>query len=293
MVPARDEAAHIAECASAILAAARMAGLAVEVIVVDDDSSDDTAARALAAGATVLRQPRRMGPLAAWAAGVSAAKSPWIVFVDADCSVGQAALAHLIAALHRPGVGVAAARAVPVAGSSSSLLVRRSARFSAALVDQVKARLSNHDLLPVGRLMAIRREAWMVDRTDQPHCDRVVAASAKAAGWTVTWVPEATVMYELPVSYGALRADWYRTRLALSASATKFDSLPAGVILSATWVTMWRFPMDAAAWAACHSALVIEHLARRPPVGHFASWGTQAETQTVGGTQERVDVKTS
>jgi hypothetical protein len=172
-------------------------------------------------------------------------------------------------------------------------MVRRSARFSAALVEQVKTRISNHDLLPVGRLMAIRREAWMVEHTDQPHCDRVVAASAKAAGWTVAWVPEATVVYQLPVSYGALRADWYRTRLALSASATKFDSLPAGVILSATWATMRRCPMDATAWAACHAALVIEHLARRPPVSNFASWGAQAEAQTVGGIQEKADVKTN
>lgn len=286
VVPARNEAERIVACVDSIFAAASTAGLEAEVVVVDDNSSDATAANAAAAGAAVVRQPQRRGPLAAWAMGVSAARSPLIVFVDGDCTVEPEALGELVATLSRPGVGVAAGRAVPLASPSRARLIRRSSRFSAALLDQVKKRLSNHDFLPIGRLMAIRKAAWEVDMVEVPPCDRRVAQAAKAAGWKVVWVPDAKVYYRPPDSYGALRAEWLRTRRALRLVPTRFDTLPASVLLLAAWAAMRQSPLDALAWATCHTTLVAEQLARRSTIDVTASWGTYRAEQTAGSSPD-------
>jgi len=58
-----------------------------ELIVVDDGSTDDSAARATAAGATVLRLPAPRGPAAARNLGAQAASSTLIFFLDADVAV--------------------------------------------------------------------------------------------------------------------------------------------------------------------------------------------------------------
>lgn len=289
VIPARNEEARIGQCVHSIFLAAGTANLEAEVIVVDDNSSDATAARAEAAGVTVLRQPQRMGPLAAWAAGVAAATTRWIIFVDGDCTVGQAALGELVGVLGRPGIGVAAARAVPLASPARSWLIRGSTRFSATLLDQVKMRLSNHDFLPIGRLMAIRKEAWAVTATDAPPCDRRVASSAKAVGWKVVWVPSAKVYYQPATSYGALRSEWLRTRRALHFMGGHFEKLPARVLFLAAWAAMFQSPLDAAAWATCHTTLVVEQIARRPGIEISPSWDTYRGEDPVAS---RSDAKT-
>jgi mycofactocin system glycosyltransferase len=80
-----------------------VAALAAEgpVIVVDDGSRDGSAARAEAAGARVLRHPAPRGPAAARNAGLAAASSELVAFIDADCEVmpgWRRGLAGLLAA---------------------------------------------------------------------------------------------------------------------------------------------------------------------------------------------------
>ena len=83
VLPARNEAATVAD----VVAACRACAYTEEVIVVDDASSDDTAARAAAAGARVLRRDAPTGSKAhAMALGVEAAKADAILFCDADCT---------------------------------------------------------------------------------------------------------------------------------------------------------------------------------------------------------------
>lgn len=273
VVPARNEVAHIEACVESIFSGAREAALHVEVIVVDDNSSDATAARAEGAGARVVRHSRQLGPLAAWATGVAASDSAIVVFVDADCTLGTGAFLPLLDALARPTVGVAAGRAVPLPPGARDSLACQSARFSAVLLDEIKGQLHNHDFLPIGRLMALRREAWLVDVVDHPHCDRVVAAAARAAGWTVAWVPQAIVYYQLPATYAALRDDWQRTRRGLRTSSVAFDPVPRTVLLRALWASARHCPMGVVSWVVCRSALVAETIVRRStPVGRPTSW---------------------
>jgi glycosyltransferase involved in cell wall biosynthesis len=68
-----------------------------ELIVVDDGSSDDSASRALAAGATVVRQASPQGPAAARNLGAQAARAPLIFFLDADVAVHPRSLSLALA----------------------------------------------------------------------------------------------------------------------------------------------------------------------------------------------------
>ena len=86
IVPAFNEGAAIA----AVVAALKAGGAWHEVIVVDDGSSDDTGARALDAGAIVVRHPYNKGNGAAVKSGVRRATGANVLIVDGD---GQ----------HRPG----------------------------------------------------------------------------------------------------------------------------------------------------------------------------------------------
>jgi glycosyltransferase involved in cell wall biosynthesis len=63
-----------------------------ELIVVDDGSTDDSAARALDAGAILLRLPSPRGPAAARNVGAQAASSQLIFFLDADVAVHRETL---------------------------------------------------------------------------------------------------------------------------------------------------------------------------------------------------------
>lgn len=80
-----------------------VATLAAEgpVVVVDDGSRDGSGTRAEAAGARVLRHPTPRGPAAARNAGLAAADTELVAFLDADCEVRpgwRRGLAGLLAA---------------------------------------------------------------------------------------------------------------------------------------------------------------------------------------------------
>lgn len=107
VVPARDEAAQIQTCVTALRADPAVS----RVIVVDDDSTDATATLAAAAGAEVLRSggpPRGwLGKPRACALGTTTVIAPWVAFVDADVVLVPGALEALV--VHCEHSGAAAA----------------------------------------------------------------------------------------------------------------------------------------------------------------------------------------
>jgi glycosyltransferase involved in cell wall biosynthesis len=80
VIPAYNEAAAIADVVLSLVSAAPWR----EIIVVDDGSTDETAARAGAAGASVLRHPYNKGNGAAVKTGLRAAAGEYVMIVDGD-----------------------------------------------------------------------------------------------------------------------------------------------------------------------------------------------------------------
>lgn len=109
LIPARDEAANIADCVTAALA---QTGVAIEVVVMDDGSSDGTPdiVRRLAAGDPRLRLVQApplpegwSGKMHACARLAEAARGTHFLFLDADVRLSPGAAAGLAghAARHR------------------------------------------------------------------------------------------------------------------------------------------------------------------------------------------------
>ncbi|HVE64059.1 MAG TPA: glycosyltransferase family 2 protein [Mycobacteriales bacterium] len=101
VVPARDEARHIAECLEALC----LSGPDLtEVVVVDDASRDGTALAASRAGPSVRVLPSpgpqvgQLGKPVACAAGAATARGEWLWFVDADVRVAPDLLNRLLRA---------------------------------------------------------------------------------------------------------------------------------------------------------------------------------------------------
>lgn len=271
IIPARNEASRLGASLESIQRALGHAQVAAEVVVIDDDSTDSTTGEALAGGATVLQQRPRRGPLAAWKLGVEATSAPILILVDADCQVDQAAFSALLVGFENAKVGVVAGRAQPFRLGAPNGVVGRSASFSSALLHRIKTRLGDHDYLPIGRLMAVRRTAWNVEDCDLVPCDRAVAHLARAAGWEIVYAPKALVFFEPVTTYRALRADYLRTSSAGDHVALVYDPLPRGVLAQAACAATVAAPVDALAWAACRAAL-LGQLLIRPRQSTLSSW---------------------
>jgi glycosyltransferase involved in cell wall biosynthesis len=256
IIPARNEASRLGGCLGSVRRALEYAEVTeAEVIVVDDDSTDETSEVARGHGVLAIRQSPRRGPLAAWSLGVANSSASLLFFVDADSHVDKRAFSALLRGFARPSVGIIAARSEPVGGRTVNSLMERSAAFSALMLHETKTRLVNHDFLPIGRLMAVRRAAWQTGDHRWP-CDRVVASRAKRAGWEIVYAPEAVVYYRPVATYAELRSDYVRTIIAQSRLAGGWaEPLPRGVVGRAASASARRQPLSAAAWLAIRARL--------------------------------------
>lgn len=273
VIPCRNEQDTLAKCLTAVRAATRRTGWGgAEIVVVDDASTDSTREIALAHDVTLLKQTARQGPLAAWRRGLEATNAPVVIFTDADCEVDPGAFQFLLGAIATDRVGVVSGRSVPHAAGGRSSLPNRGARFSSLLIHQIKLRIDDHDFLPIGRLMAIRRSAWAVPASEVGICDRVTAICARLAGWRIAYVPGAVARYTPPSSFNSLRRDYLRTVRA-PMQLQGLSPLPRRVVGRAFAAAFTRSPGDAMAWLLIRSGVLLSTLShRRPSPSHFASW---------------------
>jgi len=102
VIPCLNEAENIEHCVSAAFAVLGEHELAGEVIVVDNGSQDGSAELAEAAGARVVREPRR-GYGRAYLAGFAAATGDYIVMIDADRTYDFREIPRFVAELDSGG----------------------------------------------------------------------------------------------------------------------------------------------------------------------------------------------
>jgi glycosyltransferase involved in cell wall biosynthesis len=98
IMPCLNEAATVATCIGKARAALAAAGLDGEVVVADNGSADGSPALAAAAGARVVSAPVR-GYVAAYLAGLEAARGTYLVLGDADDTYDFGAVPQFVAAL--------------------------------------------------------------------------------------------------------------------------------------------------------------------------------------------------
>ncbi len=98
IIPAFNEAAHVAQQIHSVEAVMRETGWKFEIIVVDDGSTDGTAHQAIGTGVRVLRHRRNRGYGASLKRGIAAARFDWILITDADGTYPASAIPALLQA---------------------------------------------------------------------------------------------------------------------------------------------------------------------------------------------------
>ena len=97
VIPAFNEAEHVAEQVQSVRDVMELSGWAFEIIVVDDGSTDGTAQKAAATGVRVLRHRRNRGYGASLKRGIAEARYDWILITDADGTYPTESIPTLLA----------------------------------------------------------------------------------------------------------------------------------------------------------------------------------------------------
>ncbi|MBA3336402.1 MAG: glycosyltransferase family 2 protein [Chloroflexia bacterium] len=195
VIPALDEEVTIGPLIGEILAAANDGAAGAElrnILVVDNGSSDATAARATAAGATVVAEPRRGYGRACLTGVVAAGDVDLIVLMDGDRSDQPADLPKILAPLLAGEADlVIGSRTRGGAEPGSLLPQQRVGNWVAALLLRV---LYGVRVTDIGPFRATRRDqllALNMREMTYGWSVEMVARGARA-GWRIC---------EIPVSY--------------------------------------------------------------------------------------------
>ena len=208
VIPVKDRTAGLARLLAA-LATEPAAGC---VIVVDDGSADPDAVRTVAqnAGADVLRHPTARGPAAARNAGLAAATTPLVAFLDSDVVAKPGWLTPLLAQLADPAVGLVAPRIVALPPFTGWLGRYEAVRSSLDLGPDPAL------VVPRSRVAYVPSAALLVRRAAvgagfdaemRVAEDVDLVLRLHAAGWRVRYEPAAQVAHNHRTT---LRAWWLR-----------------------------------------------------------------------------------
>ena len=193
VVPVKDRTAAVARLLAAL--PEELGG----VIVVDDGSADPDALRAVAKGALVLRHDRPRGPAAARNAGLAAASTPLVAFLDSDVLPEPGWLDPLLAHLADPAVGLVAPRIVALPPVDGWLARYEAVRSSLDLGPDPAV------VVPRTRVAYVPSAALLVRRTavgagfeEDMHVaeDVDLVLRLHAAGWRLRYEPSARVAHD-------------------------------------------------------------------------------------------------
>jgi mycofactocin system glycosyltransferase len=191
------------------------------VIVVDDGSADAAGVRSVAgaAGARVLRHPEPRGPAAARNAGLAAATTPLVAFLDSDVVPEPGWLPVLLERFADPAVALAAPRIVALPPVTGWLGRYESVRSSLDLGPDPAPVVprSRVAYVPSAALL-VRRDAASAGFDDDMHVaeDVDLVLRLHAAGWRLRYEPASRVAHDhrtTPVAWW-LRKAYYGTGAA-------------------------------------------------------------------------------
>lgn len=205
VVPVQDRA----ESLRRLLAALPVTG---GLVVVDDGSADPAAIRAVVepVGGAVLRHPTSLGPAAARNAGLAAASTPFVAFLDSDVVPEPGWLDPLLAAFADPAVGLVAPRIVALAAGGGWLADYEAVRSSLDLGPDraLVVPRSRVAYVPSAALL-VRRAAVGAGFDERLRVaeDVDLVLRLHAAGWRLRYEPGSRVAHDHRTD---LRAWWLR-----------------------------------------------------------------------------------
>ncbi len=277
VVPVRDRTVELAR----LLAALRADLPDVPVLVVDDGSADPSAQAAVCAAhrARLIRHRTPRGPAAARNAGLAAATTSAVAFLDSDCVPLPGWLGVLAAHLADPRLAVVAPRVVALPADRRSWVGGYEDAVSALDMGPRPAPvapLTGVSYVPSAALLARRTALGPgFDESMQVAEDVDLVWRLAAAGWRVRYEPGARVAHEHP----ARTTDWLRRRAFYGTGAAllavRHGSAVAPVVMSpwsaAAWGLLLLGGRPGAVAAAGVLAVATRQLAQRlgdpPPTG--------------------------
>jgi mycofactocin system glycosyltransferase len=269
VVPVRDRVAGLAR-----LLAALPADLGAP-IVVDDGSTDAAGIRAVAErhGAMLLRHPHARGPAAARNAGLAAARTPLVAFLDSDVVPQAGWLDPLLARFADPAVALAAPRIVALSPVRGWLAGYEAVRSSLDLGPDPALVVPKSRVAYVpSAALVVRRDAAGAGFDERMHVaeDVDLVLRLHEAGWRLRYEPAARVAHDHRTG---LRAWWLRKAYYGTGAAPLSLRHPGSVppMVLNTWsaavaVLLLRGRPWAALAALAVAAGAAERLARLLPV---------------------------
>lgn len=239
VIPVKDRPAPLARLLAALRADPATADL--PVVVVDDGSAVPVVGLP---GVDVVRHDVARGPAAARNAGLRAATTPLVAFLDSDCVPVAGWFERLRPHLTDPLLAVVAPRIVELTGGARGWLTPYEAAVSALDMgpDAAPVRpLSAVSYVPSAALLA-RRSALGdgFDETMRVAEDVDLVWRLICAGWRVRYEPDALVAHEHPVR----TVEWLRRRAFYGTGAALLAVRHGGAVAPVVLT-----PESALAWA--------------------------------------------
>ncbi|WP_222194666.1 mycofactocin biosynthesis glycosyltransferase MftF [Modestobacter italicus] len=293
VVPVRDRTDGLARLLAALRADPGTAGR--PVVVVDDGSAEPSGVVAAAGDARVVRHDTARGPAAARNAGLRAAGTPLVAFVDSDCVPEPGWLAVLAGHLADPRLALVAPRitALDPAREGTALepaqpgwVARYEALTSALDMGPAAARVAPGtavSYVPSAALLARRAALGTGFDEGMPVAEDVdLVWRLTGAGWRVRYEPAARVAHDHRVALG----DWLRRRAFYGTGAAllaqRHGPLVAPLVISPWSLAAWALPVlggrlgvvGAVGVLGRASVLLAQRVAapgQRPPIGWAAT----------------------